>query len=158
MKFEKNAYIKIAYFSIISIVYSYISSKIIEHLNIDENNIGGIAFKSQIQEVFVGLIFGPIIETLIFQFAPYKVIFYFKKIIQKYLLKKESQFLGLYILISSILFAISHSYSAYYIFLMIIPGVILSYSFYFLKKNYTYPILYTFFIHLIHNLFIFISE
>jgi hypothetical protein len=158
MTFEKGAYIKVAYFSIFSILYSFISSKLIEYLKIDEINIGGITFKSITQEIFVGLVIGPIIETLIFQFVIYKIIFYIKGNIQKYLLKKECQFLGFYILISSILFAISHSYSVYYILLMIIPGAVLSYAFYFFKKNYTYPVLYTFLIHFIHNLFIFITE
>lgn len=158
MKFEKDAYIKVAYFSIFSILYSFISSKLIEYLKIDENNIGGITFKSIIQEIFISLVIGPIIETFIFQFGIYTIIFYFKNDIQKYLLKKEFQFLGFYILLSSILFAISHNYSIYYILLMIIPGAVLSYAFYFLKKNFTYPILYTFLIHFIHNLFIFITE
>lgn len=158
MKIEKSAFINIITFSIISIIYTYISSELIEYLKIDENFIGGITFKNITQEILVGLILGPIIETIIFQFAVYKVIFYFKNIIQKRLFKKEAQFLVFYIIISTLLFSFSHSYSFFYIFLMIIPGAILAYSFYFFKKNYTYPILYTFLLHLLHNSFVFITN
>lgn len=157
MKVEKTALNKVILFSIVSIIYSIISFKIIEYLKLG-GNIGGMTFKSTIQEIFIGLIFGPIIETFIFQFAIYKIVFYFKKSIQKYFLKTETQFSVLYILISCLLFAISHSYSLLYTLLMIIPGAILAYSFYFFKKNYMYPILYTFFIHLLHNSFVFIAD
>lgn len=153
MKFEKNAYIHVIFFSIISIIYSIISSEIIEYLKV-ASKVKFIQFKNLMQEILLSLIFAPIIETLFFQFTVYYFIYYIKKKVPNFTLKKNT-FLLLYVITSGLLFSISHSYSFYYILLMFIPGGILAYSFYFFKTKFTYPIFYTFLIHFLHNLFAF---
>ncbi|MCT3949239.1 CPBP family glutamic-type intramembrane protease [Elizabethkingia anophelis] len=152
MRFEKKAYISVLYFSLISIIYSLITVEVADYFGINENDIGGFKFKNSIQEILVSLIIAPLLETIIFQYLVYKIIYLLKNFIQKFVLKNNHQYLVFYLSISSILFAINHSYSEYYILLMLLPGLILSFAFYYFKKGYSYPIFYVFLLHFFHNL------
>ena len=141
--------------SIISILYSIISYEILSLFKINE--IGGFIFKNDIQKFLISTILGPIFETFLFQFITY----YIRKFIYEEFPKKILNprfFNTVYIIISSILFAISHTYSNWYIILMILPGALLSYMFIFFKKNEQNAFIYTSVIHFFHNLFVFLLE
>ncbi|MCT4013728.1 CPBP family intramembrane metalloprotease [Elizabethkingia anophelis] len=158
MKIEQKAYVKVVYFSIFSILYSFITMKFTDYLGINENDIGGAKFKSPTQEVVITILIGPLLETFLYQYLVYKIVYFIKSFIQRSILKKEVQYLIFYLVISSVLFAISHSYSRYYVFLMLIPGAILAFAFYYFKRKYSYPFFYVLLIHFLHNLFILIYE
>ncbi|WP_428979921.1 CPBP family glutamic-type intramembrane protease [Elizabethkingia anophelis] len=149
---KKRGYKKIIYFSLVNILYGFLVSSLLDYFGINESNIGKFKFRNTTQEVFGSLIISPIFETIIFQYLIYKIIYSSKVFIQKFIMNDEDQYLIFYLSVSSILFAISHSYSVHYILLMLFPGVIFSYSFYYFKKYDFYPISSVFFIHFSHNL------
>jgi membrane protease YdiL (CAAX protease family) len=100
--------------------------------------------------IFIVLIV-PVFETLIFQW----LIIY-----QTYESYRRENKRQLAILISSILFGLSHSYSVYYILVTTTAGVLLATSFcYFREKtNWLSGIIYVIIIHSLSNLLVFITK
>lgn len=95
--------------------------------------------------VITGLLIAPLIETLLFQYLPLKGLLYINSI------NKKAYFKWVFVILSTVLFSVSHSYSWIYIVVTIIPGFILSYYFYFFYKSYNLSTAF-YFIGLLHFL------
>jgi len=142
MKIEYKAYKVVILATSMAFGYDLISGAIITHLGLADE-LGGAQFKSTVQKFFLIVFFGPILETFIFQVAPYYLL--------KIFLEKVKYFDWIYIIIAGLLFASSHKYSQYYIIDMILPGMFLCFMFVYLKKRFNYPIIYVIIIHSLHN-------
>jgi len=101
--------------------------------------------KSIITIYFIGVIFVPLLETLIFQTVIINLV---KKAFPKLPI--------ISIIISSVLFGLSHFYSIAYILYTILMGIIFAYSYILSQKKEYNPFLVVFSIHALHNLTTFI--
>lgn len=140
--------------SLISIGFTILCSFILDFFKIED--IGGYKFQNLTQEFFISVLIGPIFETFVFQYSVYYLVRYLLGLIQNQ--KSLKYFNEIYVVISGLLFAVSHSYSAYYILIMIVPGFLLAYFYVFSLDQYNRAFLYTFLIHLLHNFYIMIIE
>jgi Type II CAAX prenyl endopeptidase Rce1-like len=95
----------------------------------------------------VAVLFAPLIETLLFQFSIFK-IFQRKNL-------RCPKCLG-YIVVSSLLFGLSHFYSFGYIVFAIAEGILLAYSFYFYHRNLSKAFWTTALVHSLHNATLFL--
>lgn len=93
-------------------------------------------------KVMVGSILAPIIETLIFQYVVIEILNAVK------ILKEKNIAI---VIISAVLFGISHSYSYLYIFYAFIIGLLLAYSYLVYKKKKFSAFWVVFWIHCIRN-------
>jgi hypothetical protein len=141
--------------SIKLILFSYLSLElfvVVPYLlivNYADIQTGGIDFKdkSVIVILFIAVIFGPLLETLIFQTL---IIYLVKKILPKFEL--------IAILISGILFGLGHFYSGAYVVYTTIIGFVLAFVYIFsLKKGFN-AFFVVFAIHALHNLTMFITN
>ncbi len=126
------------------VVVDYISLQI-THLfpsGAGKNDVANM-LNTPFKEVFFGIIIGPYIETLLFQTL---VIFLICKIV-----KRPKYNFCLSILLSAILFSISHTYSLYYVLYAFIGGVIYANAYYFARYKKWSATLTVFIIHAIHN-------
>lgn len=123
----------------ISLIINLINPKLIDVFNGDE-------FTKL--NIFIGsVIFGPLIETFIFQFLIIEILLSLK-------LNKN-----LILLISTILFSLSHNYNVIYIIAMLFPGLLYSSYYLFLKVEKRKNIFLTIFIlHSLSNLIAFILD
>lgn len=96
-----------------------------------------------VSNIIAALCIAPIVETIIFQYLPHKLLSFSKP------LKKSGYFAFAYILISTMLFCLSHYYSLIYIAAMIFSGILLSYYFQYFFRKYDYRIA-IYFITLLH--------
>ena len=105
-------------------------------------------------KIIVAVVLAPLFESWIFQYLPF---FYLQK-----LYKEETGiFKWFYIVISTLLFSIQHYYSIWYIIAMIVPGILLAYSFlhfYALYKNLIVPFWFIVIIHALVNLIATLSD
>jgi hypothetical protein len=151
-----KVFVKIFLISSISILYSLIVDRVLNYFGIQEDELGKYVFENKIQEFVLVLLVAPIFETFVFQFLIYYILYFIFKNTKIFVLINKNFFLLIYLILSSTLFAISHSYSKNYIYIMIIPGVVLAFSFYYFKKHNKYPFWYVSLIHFIHNGFVLI--
>ena len=98
--------------------------------------------KTIIEKVIIGIFIGPIIETLIFQTALINLSLF---------IKKNKLFA---ILVSALLFGLSHYYSFYYFTYTFTIGSFLSYLYFLSKKKKYNPILTLSSIHALYNLIV----
>lgn len=113
-RIDKYYFLFIALLTIVFVSYS--GSYIIEYIaGEDTLNIDFFNDKSLLYIFIFTVIVGPIIETLIFQFGIIELIL---------LLKKNKFFEILAILISSIIFGLTHNYNVYYIIFGVFIGII----------------------------------
>ncbi|MFA8299312.1 MAG: type II CAAX prenyl endopeptidase Rce1 family protein [Hyphomicrobiales bacterium] len=98
---------------------------------------------------FIAVLIVPVYETLIFQYIPIKAT--------KFVLKNQKQQLQILsaIILSSLLFSLSHWYNITYIITTFLGGIILAYSFILSYKRKESPILNVFIIHSIYNAIVF---
>jgi hypothetical protein len=95
----------------------------------------------------VAIIIAPLLETLIYQYAVIKLL-------RKVKILKNNNYI--IILICSILFGLSHTYSLSYVINTTIIGIILAYSFITYEKKGIPPFLIVCAIHSLRNLFSFV--
>lgn len=101
-----------------------------------------------ILETFIeSVIAAPVLETLIFQMFIYWCT--------SKLISNKKYFLMIYLISSSLLFAISHYYSVFYIFYTICCGLVLSYCYFIFKERKENSFLLTVLIHSIFNFVLF---
>lgn len=137
---------------IITCLYSMILTRVLAALGINpyqnKNNYGIVT------DIIAAIIVAPVIETFVFQYCPHLIL---RKI---NLIKKQQNFRIVYLIISTILFCLSHYYSIAYILAMIFPGLILAYffNFFYLQMNYKNAIYFTVLIHLLTNTIAVIDE
>jgi len=107
------------------IIITLTISKLMEYIDIDFGvESMDIEKEGMVKMIGYGVIIGPVIETFIFTFLPYKLL--------SRIIKNDT----LIIIIASLLFGISHFYSLMYIIYGVILGLILNtYYVYLLKKN-----------------------
>jgi hypothetical protein len=110
-------------------------------------NIGDVNFEndSLIKKMFLLVIFGPILETLLFQVG---IISLLKRILPK--LPVVS------VIISALLFGLSHFYSDVYIYYTFIVGLFLATLYFIASKKEVNPFVVVFSVHAINNLLLFI--
>ncbi|WP_171597614.1 CPBP family glutamic-type intramembrane protease [Marinifilum caeruleilacunae] len=102
-----------------------------------------------ILETFIeSVIAAPVLETLIFQMFIYWSI--------SKLISSKKFFLVIYLISSSLLFAISHYYSISYVFYAICCGLVLSYSYFIFKEREENAFVFTVLIHSIFNFILFV--
>ena len=111
-------------------------------------NIGGSDFQddSLIKKIFLIVIFGPALETLIFQVGIISII---KKILPKL------PFIA--IIISALFFGLSHFYSTIYIYYTFMVGLFLGTLYFIASKRGFNPFLVVFSVHALNNLILFIT-
>ena len=97
-----------------------------------------------ITNLISGLVIAPILETIIFQLFPHKVLTNIKVI------KRSKYFICIYVGLSTLLFCSSHYYSWAYILAMIFPGILLSYYFHYFYKKFNNYNMAIYFITLFH--------
>ena len=104
--------------------------------------------------VIAGLIIAPLLETIIFQYLPFKGLRYFK------LTSNEKSFRWAYLVCSTSLFCLSHSYSTVYIIAMILPGLLLAYyfNFYHSKFNFSTAIYFITLLHFSKNTIVLVDK
>lgn len=108
-------------------------------------DIGGPQFlisSSFIGKLINGSLIIPFVETFIFQYLVIELIRTIKKI-------KDSTFLT--IIISAIVFSLSHYYNVLYIFYSFIMGVLLAYTYILYEKKNYHPFLMVMVIHILRN-------
>jgi hypothetical protein len=100
-----------------------------------------------VTNILAAIIIAPLLETVLFQYLPHRGLTYIKAI------KNPKVFDWTYVIISTILFCLSHWYSLIYIIVTIIPGFLLAYYFnwYYNKFNYYTAIYYVSLLHLSKN-------
>ena len=106
-----------------------------------------------VEQVIVGIIVAPLIETWICQYLIFWVI--------KKFITNERNVAITFMVTSTVLFASQHNYSIYYILVMIFPGAMLSYCFlFYYKTSNSLAIAYwcTVLFHALHNLMAFVSD
>ena len=116
--------------------------------------VNPIESKGLTEKIIVGVIFAPLFESWAFQYLPF--LFF-----QKWYKKEAKLYTILYISTSTLIFAIQHFYSIWYILAMIVPGIILAYSFihfYNLYNNLIVPFWFIVIIHALMNLIATISD
>ncbi|MCL1689424.1 hypothetical protein [Elizabethkingia anophelis] len=159
MKIEKGAFVKILYLSLIGLLYSVLSVKLLSYFGIENRKIGGFRYVNLKQKILISFIIAPLVKTIIFQYMVYEIIFFIKKRVNREEKNNlDFTFLILYILISSCLFAANHNFSIYYMLLMIPPGILLSFSFYYFQRQFSYPIFYVFLVQSLHNILAFVLD
>lgn len=145
-----NKYLFIALCIIGAILFDFVSTKIILFFSEDKTSLT-IPFPEEDSLLFIFtlvVILGPLVETLIFQFG----------IIELFLLINKSHLVkAIALLVSSVLFGLSHSYSLQYIIHTSIFGFLFS-SCYLLAKERKdiHPFMLTFLAHSSSNLFVFL--
>lgn len=116
--------------------------------------VNPISSRGLSEKIIEGVILAPLLESWLFQYLPFLI---FKK-----WYKKEARLSTiLYISTSTLLFSIQHCYSIWYILAMIVPGIILAYSFihfYKLYNNLIVPFWFIVIIHALMNLIATISD
>ncbi|MDV3908071.1 hypothetical protein CMT84_06360 [Elizabethkingia anophelis] len=161
-KINVKAFIYLLCFLLVGIVYSILMKGLIIYVGLKSNEIGGFKYQDLKQRAIISFFIAPLLNTIFFQYGVYEFVFFLKKSIQKrnkvLLDRNNNIYIIIYYCLSTGLFAVSHNYSMYYIYLMIFPGFLLSYAFYYFEKNFLYPIFYVFLIQSLHNIFAFIID
>lgn len=125
---------------LLNIIISLIFDKITTIYDLEFKS-DSLTFESKKEEFILVVIIAPILETLLFQYLPY---FYLKKYSAIYT-----------IIISSILFGLSHAYSIIYIIYGLTVGILFICAFFYSIKKYLQPFWLVAFCHFIYNLFAF---
>ncbi len=132
---EKIKSLSLPYFYVYStiaiIILIYVYGYILSMLNVDISNENPIDKYPKELVFFLSVIIGPALETLIYQYLPYKVMEYFN------LIKHRRGIYSLFI-ISTLFFALSHPYSLAYIiyaFFMGLLFIVLFYISYNIRKD-----------------------
>ena len=116
----------------ISCIFSYI---------LFPDHSSGLKFTSITEEVFLLVVFGPVLETLIFQ---------------SFIIKKSLQYFNndklIAILISAIAFGISHYYSIPYVIKATLAGTLYSLLYFIIKSRNTAPFIFILLVHSTYNL------
>ena len=99
-----------------------------------------------INNFFLIVIFAPLIETLINQYLPYKILNRWKYFRQRQ---------ALIILMASVLFGLMHTYYPAYMVWAFFQGLVLSYVFYFYRRNLAVAFFATALVHALRNAFSF---
>jgi len=120
----------------ISYIINYFDSSLTETLEFSDFSLNEI--------FFLTVIIAPLFETLIFQFLIIELLYFFK-------VKNNS-----IIIISTVLFAISHNYNIVYILAIIFPGLMYATYYLYLKINKKNGFILIFSLHAFSNLISFI--
>lgn len=97
---------------------------------------------------FLTVIFGPLVETFLFQYLIIEILYRFKKI------KCE-----IILFVSALTFSLNHDYNITYIFITFISGLIYaSYYLYLKMENKKFPFLYILGMHSLYNFIVFILD
>ena len=132
---------------LIDVFYSLLSGSLLTFI---EPSITEIPFFKSISlfEVFlISVIFGPLIETFIYQFLIIEILSKFKV--------NTNIIIG----ISTIIFALSHNYNIIYILVIIFPGVLYASYYIYLKVEKKHsPFLMIFVLHALSNLVAFVLD
>lgn len=105
------------------------------------------------EKFFTIVIFAPILETLVCQYLPIKLVLTFANDSNSNLLSRVA------VGVSTVVFASMHNYSISYVLYTILPGLILANSFMHFAnkyKRFSEPFLYTSLIHFIANVLAFV--
>lgn len=147
---NSNIWFLLPKFLALRIGIGYVFHALADFLNIKNN---GISDLTVLETVFAIVIITPLLETLVFQFG-----------IQEIALKVFKNFkhkLWIAILLSCILFSLTHYYSLFYIIMTLVSGFMYS-AFYILVRERTDKIgiafMLTFFLHMGYNLFEFLKS
>ncbi len=127
---------------LIKIMWSSLISGISEALEIDAYKMNdALVFESLADEFWTVVVFGPLVETFLFQHLVFLVLDYFK------LPKKWI------ILISALLFAVTHDYSIIYIIHAFVGGLLFAYIYFICQIKYRSAFWVVFLLHALYNLY-----
>lgn len=135
----------IIYMTMLSIVVSNIFAAIGDIMGED---LKGVDFSkySKTEEFFLVVIFAPLIETLMLQYLVIKGVRYLTKNIH------------IQCLVSAVLFSANHNFNVLYMIDAFFIGLILGYTFLIAKIKKSYPFWATFLVHLLINLYVFVTR
>ncbi|MCG9899678.1 MAG: CPBP family glutamic-type intramembrane protease [Hydrotalea sp.] len=121
-------------------------------LSKDECEINYLPNTEGLFKTFIaGSIVGPLIETLIFQYLPITLL-------HKFRINKSAKELNLIIIISSLIFGITHSYNILTVIDASIAGLIFCTVFVYFQKRNKSGFFYTFLLHGLFNTYAFILD
>lgn len=119
-------------------------------LGVEECNVKYSENTDGLKKIFlVGSIFGPLIETAIFQYLP---ITMYKRYVTSKSKKKEL----ILIIISALIFGLTHNYHLFRIIDATIAGIIFAFIFFYFSGKGKSGFFFTFLIHALFNTYVFI--
>lgn len=133
-----NTILFILLFLLVFHAFSYVTFLLPE-----EASIGSNLLTSPFRKVIIGIILGPLAETLLFQTLIIMIICKF--------VKRPRYSLYLSVFLSASLFALNHNYNIYYIGYTFATGIILAFAYYIGRYKRFSPTLTVFFIHALYN-------
>lgn len=141
--YDHPFYYRLLFLYIVSILNGLLFNSITNYFSLNYENNYSLNV-SIIQKFFILILFGPALETIIFQYLPMQFTrkFFFNDYVP--------------VIVSAFIFSIVHYYNFVYVLMTFIGGLILG-SVYILSENYKkIPVIYTFIFHSLYNLFGFI--
>jgi membrane protease YdiL (CAAX protease family) len=144
---KKYKFVILCVFVVVLIAHT--TSNIILSISPDKASLTNPLFENEslIYIFIIVVIFGPLLETILFQYFIIEFLLFFDKL-------KKNRIITL--IISSLIFGLSHSFNVYYFFFGLILGILLSLCYLLAKtRKDIHPFLFTLFIHSSYNLFVF---
>jgi uncharacterized protein len=139
-----NPYRLIVTMPLLYLIFNILIFHIFGGINVTCSGGGIFCNDGLAEQFFISVIIGPVIETLLFHFLLMELLlFLFKKANHRYFLV---------IIISSIIFAISHRFQVHFLIMSFIGGIILASSYIIAKIKNMIPVVIVFFIHALANL------
>ncbi len=140
-----NSFLLIFFMTLLNILRNLVISFIFRGLcsaeSSDNKSINDLSFEKLI---IVVVIIGPVLETIIFHFLLLELLLY--------IFSKNSYRFFIVVVISSLLFSLTHNFSAYYLITTFLGGIIYSTSYIIAKNKNMIPFFVVFLIHSISNL------
>ncbi len=138
---QSNYYLLVFAFSILGLLESLLHSFLNDFFQLGTS---GPSFESKTELFWVVVVVAPLVETFIFQLS----IFYLMSLLTK------NKMIAL--LVSALLFGLSHSYSLLYIFSGLMGGLLLGYAYIIFQVRKKYPFWSVSVIHSLNNLYLFL--
>ena len=141
LKLKRKSYLtqmSIFYFSSFLIVLAVLPFIFLTDITLDENSNG-----PTVSEWIIVSLFVPLFETFLFQQLPFKIMQNWSLTTNRY---------GIYILLSAIIFGLSHWYSLQYMIFAFAVGLVLGYMYFFYSKTPKVAFWSTVLIHGLRNL------
>lgn len=142
---SKRGYITLLIILLIYIIKGHVIGYIAGRYIDNYGELPSLREESAVYRFFIVVIAGPIIETFIYQYLIFKLYFY--------LFNKTSSNIVVSILVSSVLFSLSHNYNYFAIVSTFLSGLVLGYTYFFANNRYIPPFWCVTIIHSIHNLY-----
>ena len=137
----------------------FISDTVTYFLDADTTNTNVECLKRDMLKLFkVSVIRVPILESIVFFYIPFYIIFGIKKMFERitHLQVHDNIWQLFFILLTSVLFAFDHRYSVAYIIFAFVSGLLMSILYVYAYHKKYYPLMSIILLHMLNNLVAFI--